>query len=132
MKAGSSSRSSAHRRRSQGAAAGPALRRGEPLHQRGDADHDRDAGRGYGDLHGDAAEEFVEHQVPQHRKQDAEAEDMERVAPANNEGPRGPASQKPRLGMDQPCDKQRDGEYIGETKQPQVRFAQKQPQRPCR
>ena len=44
-----------------------------------------DAGDGYGELHGDAAEEFVEHQVPQHREQDAEAEDIERVAPADNE-----------------------------------------------
>ena len=53
---------------------------------------------------------------------------MERVAPADNEGPRGLAGQKPRLGLDQLCDEQRDGEYVGETKQAQVRFAQEQPQ----
>ena len=49
---------------------------------------------------------------------------MERVAPADNEGPRGPASQKPRLRMDQARDEQGDGEYVGETKQSQIRFAQ--------
>ena len=97
----SSSRSSARRRRFQGPAAGRALRCGEPLHHCGDADHDCDAGRGYGELHGDTAEEFVEHQLPQHREQDAEAEDMEGVAPADNEGPRGLTSQEPRLGVDQ-------------------------------
>ena len=125
----SSSRSSARRRRSQGAGAGRALRGSEPLHQRSDADHDRDAGRGDRELHGDAAEEFVEHQVSHHREQDAEAEDVEGVAPADNEGPRGPASQKPRLGMDQPRDEQGEGEYVGETERPQIRFAQEQPQR---
>src|SRR5207237_3909636 len=117
------SRSSARRRSFQGPAAGHALRCGEPLHQRRDADHDCDAGRGYGELHGDTAEEFVEHQLPQHREQDAEAEDMERVAPADNEGPRGLASQEPRLGMDEACDEQREGEYVGETKQHELPLA---------
>src|SRR5262249_62333340 len=109
---GSSTRSSPRRRRSQGTTARRSLRRGEPLHHRSDADHDRDTGRRDGKLHRDATEEFVEDQVPKQREQDTEAENMERVTPADNEGARYPAGQKRRLGMDQACDEQRNGEYV--------------------
>ena len=44
------------------------------------------------ELHRDTTEEFVQHQLPQHREQNAEAEDMEGVASADNEGPRRLAS----------------------------------------
>src|SRR5262249_1085610 len=98
------------RRRFQGTTAWRSLRRGEPLHERSDADHDRDTGRGDGELHRDATKEFVEDQVPQHREEDTEAENMEGVTPADNEGTRAPAGQKGGPRGAQPVAKQAKGE----------------------
>src|SRR5262249_51636080 len=124
--------SSPRRRRSQGTTARRSLRRGEPLHQRSDADHDRDTGRRDGELHRDATKEFVEDQVPQHREQDTEAEDMEGVTPADNEGARGPAAQKPAPGKEQDAANAAKRRFLAERKPPQARFSKKKPTGPRR
>src|SRR5919108_4320080 len=54
---------------------------------------------------------------------------MKGIAPTDNDGACGLARQESRLGVDQACDEQRQGEYINETKQPQFRLAQEGPQR---
>ena len=66
------------RNRGGGMARTPA-RRLEPLEQRRRADHDRNAREVHGALGADPAIEFRENEVPEHRQQDAETKDVERM-----------------------------------------------------
>jgi hypothetical protein len=53
---------------------------------------------------------------------------MQRVAPANHEGPRAARRQKPRLWMNQARHEERNRKHIGETQKAEIPFAQQGPQ----
>ena len=87
----------------------------EPIHHRSGADHDRDPCRRDDALQEGSAEEFVDYQTPNRRKQDPKAEDMQGMPPAPDKRARHTTSQEGRLGRDQAHDEQRKDQDVGET-----------------